>query len=127
MPGLLLILAFARESKLVLRLAIRDLVDAEPLIGSPQETREMAFDILDVVELVGKGVVHVNDNDLPVSLFLVEESHDTQNLDLLDLASVTNQFTNLADVEGVIVALGLGLWVNNVGVFPGLSKQQHTI
>ena len=44
----LLVLAFARECKLVLRLSIRDLVDAEPLVGGPQETREMALDILNI-------------------------------------------------------------------------------
>lgn len=118
---LLLILAFTRESELVFRLAIRDLVDTEPLVGGAEKTRQMAFDILDVVELVGKRVVHINDDDLPVSLFLVEESHDTENLDLLDLASVTDQLANFADVERIVVALSLGLWVNNVGVFPGLS------
>jgi len=41
---------------------------------------------------------------------------------LLDLASVADELTDLADVEWVVVTLGLGLWVNDVGVFPGLQS-----
>jgi len=44
----LLVFAFTRECKLVLRLSIRYLVDAEPLVGGPQEARKMALDILDI-------------------------------------------------------------------------------
>lgn len=80
----------------------------------------MALDVLDVVQLRGKGVVDVNDNDLPVSLLLVEKGHDTEDLDLLDLAGVANKLTDLADIERVVVTLGLGLGVDGVGVFPGL-------
>lgn len=82
----------------------------------------MALDVLDVVELGSERVVHVNDNDLPVGLLLVKEGHDTQNLDLFDLASVADKLTNLAHVERVIVTLGLGLGVDGVGVLPGLGE-----
>jgi hypothetical protein len=44
----LFVLAFAREGKLVLRLSIRNLIDAEPFVGGSKEPGEMAFDILDV-------------------------------------------------------------------------------
>lgn len=80
----------------------------------------MTLNILNVVELGGEGVVDINDDDLPVGLALVEESHDTEDLDLLDLAGVANGLTNLADVEGVVVSVGLGLGVGGVGVLPGL-------
>ncbi len=40
---------------------------------------------------------------------------------MLDLTGIANQLTDLADVERVIVALGLCLRVNNVWVFPGLQ------
>lgn len=82
----------------------------------------MALNILNVVELRGKRVVDINDDDLPVGLFLVEQSHHTKNLDLLDLAGVANKLTNLADIERVVVTLGLGLGVDDIGVFPGLSR-----
>ena len=82
----------------------------------------MALDILDVVELGGKRVVDIDDNDLPVGLLLIEESHNTENLDLLDLTRVANKLTDLADVERVVVTLGLGLGVDDVGVLPGLRK-----
>ena len=80
----------------------------------------MALDVLDIVQLGGKRVVDINDNDLPVGLVLVEQGHDTKDLDLLDLASVADKLANLADVERVVVTLGLGLGVDDVGVLPGL-------
>lgn len=81
----------------------------------------MALNVLDIVELGSQRIVHVNDYDLPVGLLLVEKSHNTENLDLLDLASVSDELTDLADVKRIIVALGLGLRVNDIGVFPGLQ------
>ena len=116
----LLVLAFTAEGELVLGLSVRDLVDAEPLIGGTQKTGEMALDILNVVELRGKRILDVNDNDLPVGLLLVEKSHHTENLDLLDLAGVADKLTDLANIERIVVTLGLGLGMDNVGVLPGL-------
>ena len=119
--SLRLVLALAGESELVLWLSVWDLVDAEPLIGGSQEAWEVALDILDVVELWGQWVVDINDNDLPIGLLLVEESHDTEDLDLLDLARVADKLADLAHVQWVVVALGLGLWVDDVWVLPGLE------
>lgn len=82
----------------------------------------MAFDILDVIELGSKGVVDVDDDDLPVGLLLVEQGHDAEDLDLLDLAGVADELADLADVERVVVSLGLGLGVDDIGVFPGLFR-----
>lgn len=81
----------------------------------------MALDVLDVVELGCQRVVDIDDDDLPVGLLLIEERHDAENLDLLDLAGVTDELADLADVERVVVALGLGLGVDDVGVFPSLA------
>jgi hypothetical protein len=117
-----LVLALASEGELVLGLAVRDLVDTEPLVGGTEKARQVALNVLDVVELRGQRVVHVNDNDLPVSLLLVEKGHDTEDLDLLDLAGVANKLADLADIERVVVTLGLGLGVNDVGVLPGLQR-----
>ena len=82
----------------------------------------MALNVLDVVELGGQWVVHVDNHDLPVSLALVEQSHDTEDLDLLDLTGLGDELTNLADVERVVVTLSLGLGVGDVGVLPGLGE-----
>lgn len=122
--GVLPVLALAGESELVLGLSVGDLVDTEPLVGGAQKAGQVALDILNVVELGGKGVVDVNDDDLPVSLLLVEKGHDTEDLDLLDLAGVADELADLANVEGVVVTLGLGLGVDNVGVLPGLKDTQ---
>lgn len=80
----------------------------------------MSLNILNVIELGCEWVINIDDDDLPVCLFLVEEGHDTEDLDLLDLTRVSDQFTNFADIQWVIITLGLGLWVNNIGIFPCL-------
>lgn len=121
LQGLLPVLAFSRESKLVLGLSVRDLVDTEPFVRCAKKAGKVTLDILNVVQLRGKRIVDINDNDLPVGLFLVQEGHDTENLDLLDLTGVTNKLTDFAHVQWVVVTLGLGLGVDNIGIFPGLS------
>lgn len=118
--GSLLVLALSSECELVLGLAVGDLVNTEPLVGGAQQTGKVALDVLDVVELGGQGVVHVDDDDLPVSLLLVEEGHDAEDLDLLDLAGVADQLADLANVEGIIVSLCLSLRVDGIGILPGL-------
>lgn len=82
----------------------------------------MTLDILDVVQLGSKRVGNVYDDDFPVGFALIEEGHDTENLDLFDLTSVADLFTDLANIEGIVVALGLGFRVSVIGVFPGLEK-----
>ena len=118
--GVLLVLALAGESELVLGLAVGDLVDAEPLVGGAQKAGQVTLNVLNVVELSGKRVVDVDDNDLPIGLLLIDQGHDTQNLNLLNLTGVADQLTNLANIERVVVTLGLGLGVDRVGVLPGL-------
>jgi hypothetical protein len=120
--SVVLVLALASEGKLVLRLAIGNLVDTEPLIGGTEKTGQVSLNVLNVVQLGSERVVDINDNDLPVSLLLVEESHDTEDLDLLDLTGVTDELTDLADIERIVVALSLGLRVDSVGVLPGLGE-----
>jgi hypothetical protein len=120
--GVLAVLALAGEGELVLRLAVWDLVNAEPLIGGAKETGEVALDILDVVQARSERVVDVDDNDLPVGLTLVKESHDSENLDLLDLTGLGDKLADLADVQRVVVTLLLGLGVGDVGVLPGLRE-----
>lgn len=120
----LLVLALAREGKLVLRLSVGDLVDTEPFVGSTEKARKVTLNILNVVELRGKRVVDINDDDLPVGLLLIEQSHHTKNLDLLDLTGIANKLTDFTDIERVVVTLGLGLGVDNVGVFPGLNHRE---
>jgi hypothetical protein len=120
--GVLLVLALAGEGKLVLRLAVWDLVDAEPLVGSTEKAGQVALDVLDIVELGGQRVVHVDDHDLPVGLALVKQGHDAKDLDLDDISGLVDKLADLADVQRVVVALGLGLLVCHVGVLPCLQQ-----
>lgn len=126
--GVLLVLALAGEGELVLWLSVGDFVDAEPLVGGAQEPGQVALDVLDVVELGGQRVVDIDHNDLPVRLLLIQQGHDTKHLDLLDLANVANQLADLAHIQRVVVTLGLGLGVDDVGVLPGLwAAGQHVV
>lgn len=116
------VLALAGEGKLVLWLAVWDLVDTEPLVGGAQEAGQVALNILDIVQTGSKRVVDVDDDDLPVGLTLVEKSHDTEDLDLLDFTRLCDELADFADVERVVVTLLLRLGVSDVGVFPGLRE-----
>jgi hypothetical protein len=80
----------------------------------------MALDVLDVVQFGCKWVLDVDDDDLPVSLALVEERHDPEDLNLLDLPNVTDLLANLADIQRIVVASGFGLSMLLVGIFPRL-------
>jgi len=120
--SVLLVLSLAGEGELIFGLSVGDLVDPEPLVGSPDETRQVTLDVLDVVQLGSEGVGNVDDDDFPVGFTLIEKGHDTENLDLFDLANITDLFTDLANIEGIVVTLGLGLRVRVVGILPGLRE-----
>lgn len=66
--SVLLVLGLAAEGKLVLGLAVRDLVDSEPLVGCADQAGQVTLDVLDVVELGCQGVIDVDGDDLPVGL-----------------------------------------------------------
>ena len=83
----------------------------------------MTFDVFNVVELRGEGILNINNEDLPVGLALIEESHDTENFNLLNLANIADLFADLTNIKRVVVALGLGLGVDDVGVLPGLEER----
>ncbi len=66
----------------------------------------MALNVLDIVELRGQRVVDIDHDDLPIGLLLIKESHDTEDLDLLDLSRVADELADLADIKRVIITLG---------------------
>jgi hypothetical protein len=80
-------------------------------ITSPQQSRQMSFHILDVIQFRGKRIIHINRNQFPICFSLVEEGHCSEDLDLLDLAWVTDFFADFADVDGVVVAFCFGFGV----------------
>ena len=80
----------------------------------------MTLDVFNVVELWSEGVVDIDDDDFPVCFAFVEQGHDAEDLDLLHLAGVTDLLTDFADIERVIITLGLGLCMNVGWVLPGL-------
>jgi len=134
---ILLVFSLSREGERVLGLSIGNLVDPEikdqymygsendncspePFVGRPDQARKMPLYVLDVIEPGRKGILDVDDDDLPVRLAFIEECHDAQNFDLLDLADVSDLLADLANIEWIVVALGFGLGVRLGGVFPGL-------
>ena len=83
----------------------------------------MTFDILDIIQFGSKRVGNIDDDDLPVGFTLIEEGHNTENLDLFHLAGVADLFTDLANIKGIVVTLSLGFGVRVVRVFPGLERR----
>jgi len=81
----------------------------------------MTLDVLDVVQLGCEGVLDVDDDDLPIGLAFVEEGHDAEDFDLLDLTDVTHLFADLAYVQWIVVAPGLGLGMLLIRILPSLQ------
>jgi hypothetical protein len=127
--GVLLVLAFTTESEGILLLAIGNLSLAHPtntkddegteryLVNSPEfirsteKSREMSFNVFNVVEFGSERVIHVDGDDFPIGFTLVEESHGPQDFDLFDLSWISDFFANLADINWIIVALCLSFGV----------------
>lgn len=82
----------------------------------------MALDILNIVQLGRERVLDVDDEDLPVGLAFIEESHDAEDFNLLNLPYITHLFADLADVQRIVVAVGLGLAVLLGRILPSLPK-----
>lgn len=80
----------------------------------------MPLHILDIIEPWCQWIGDVDNNDFPISLFLVEQCHDSKDLDLLNLTGGCDEFTNLTDVKRIIVSFRFGLRVDYVGIFPCL-------
>jgi hypothetical protein len=82
----------------------------------------MTLDILNIVQLGREWVLDVDDEDLPIGLAFIKESHDAEDFDLLNLPYITHLFADLADVQWVVVAVGLGLAVLVSGILPSLPN-----
>ena len=82
----------------------------------------MTLDILYIVQLGREWVLDVDNKDFPVGLAFIKESHDAEDFNLLDLPYKTHLFANLADVQRVVVAVGLGLAVLLIRILPSLPK-----
>lgn len=81
----------------------------------------MPLHVFNVIELRSKRILDVNDDNLPVGFTFIEKCHDAEDLDLFDLTNVTDLLANFTDIEGVIIALGLGLSMRYGRVLPGLE------
>ena len=92
----------------------------EPFIRGTYEARQVALDVLDIVQFGCERILDVDHEDLPVRLALIEKRHYPEDLDLLDLSNVADLFANLADVQRIVVAPGLSLSMLVSGIFPRL-------
>ena len=80
----------------------------------------MTLDVLDIVQARCQWIIDIDDDDFPIRLLFIEESHYTKDLDLFDLARRCNELANFADVKRVVVALCLSFRVGDVRIFPCL-------
>jgi hypothetical protein len=87
----------------------------------------MTLDILNIVQLGRERVLDVDDEDLPVGLSFIEESHDAEYFNLLNLPYITHLFADLANVQRIVVAVGLGLAVLLSRILPSLPKKERKI
>lgn len=82
----------------------------------------MPLDILDVIKFGGERVEDVNNEDLPIGLAFVKEGHDPKNLDLFDLANVTDLLADFTNIQRVVITFSLRFRVGLLRVFPCLSR-----
>lgn len=142
---ILLVLGFAGESKLVLGLAIGNLVDPnicnsvrrfayladgrqvllEPLTSGLEQAREVRLNILYVVHFASERIQYIDDDDFPIRLSLVQKRHNTEDLDLLYLADVTDQLADFADIKRIVVTPRVSLRMSRKRIFPSLSIHAH--
>jgi len=87
------------------------LINPPKLITSSQQSRQMSFHILDIIQFRGKGIIDVNSNQFPIRFSFIEKGHGSENLDLFDLAWVADFFADFADVDGIVVAFCFGFGV----------------
>ena len=125
LEGVGLVLGLTVEGELVLRLAIGDLVDAEPLLGGLEEPRHLLLHILYVIQLSGERVGNIDGNDLPVCLPLIKQGQASEHLDLPHLTGLVNGVSDLTHINWVIITVGLGVRISVGGVFPGLVRRKE--
>ena len=86
----------------------------------------MSFNIFNVIESGRQRIVDVDDDDLPIRLAFVQQGHDTQNLDLLDLAWSGNKLPYFANVKWIVVSSCFCLCMFNIRILPSLADVQHS-
>lgn len=116
------VLDFTVKGKLVGRLAIGNLVVAEPVTSGLDESGTVSLDIFNVVQFLSHRVLGIDDDDLPVGLALIKECHDTQDLDWVHGARLHQVTTNLYAVQRIIIASALGVVVNFKRRLPSLRE-----
>jgi hypothetical protein len=84
----------------------------------------MTLDVLNIVQLGRERVLDVDDEDLPVGLAFIKESHDAEDFNLLNLPYITHLFSDLADVQRIVIAVGLGLAVLLSRILPSLPPKK---
>lgn len=86
------------------RLSIRDLVISQEGEDSLKSTRNDLLDVRKVIQLLSKRITNINDQNLPVSLSLIDHGVSSQDLDLSDLSDlVFNGRGDVADIKRIIV------------------------
>merc|ERR1719477_252902 len=70
--------------------------------------------------ILSKRIIHINSNQFPVSLALVDHCENTQHFDLDHSAPLVNGLTNLTNINRIIVTLAVGGWVGVVWILPCL-------
>ena len=87
----------------------------------------MSLHILDIIELGSQWILDVDDKNFPIGFTLIKESHDAEDLDLLNLANIAHLFTDLTYIQGVVIAPSLGLSMGLGWIFPSLFPEPVSV
>lgn len=80
----------------------------------------MSLHVFDIIQSRRQWVVDVDDDDLPIGFFLIEQGHYAKYFHLFDLTRGGHELTNFADVQRIIIAFCFGLRMDDIRIFPSL-------
>lgn len=116
------VLSLAVECKLIFRLAVGHFVELEPFDRGSQKSREELLNIFNIVQLISNWISHVDSEELPVSLALVDQRECSQDLDLHNVSALGDARADFANVDGIVVAFAAGGLIDVIRILPRLRQ-----
>jgi len=117
-----LVLGLSVERELVGRFSIGDLIIAEPVVDLLHIAGSCLLQVVEVMKLAGLRIVHIDGDDLPISLPLVDESERAQDLHRADASTHSLCGSDFDHVQRIPVASSASFGMFHRRIFPSLRE-----